>query len=158
MSENNDNVNIATENENNKWTIIDEISYRLEDLVLFYPSVVWAWNFIICFFYICVTWTIADIVSVDNLDLATEIFVVMLIILLVGLVLFYCCCKDDDNEFKPSALIFPIFAFLIGILVIIILPPILNILGAAILTGICIIGDGVYDFASFIATPILCIN
>ena len=100
MSDINDDAVVATEKENNRWTIIDEIGYRLEDLVLFYPGVVWACNFIICLFYIDVTLMISDIVSVDNLDLAIEIIVVMSIIFLVGLVLFVRCCLDDDDKIK----------------------------------------------------------
>ena len=163
MNETDDGAVVATEEKNNRWTIIDEIGDKLDDLVLYYPAVVWAWNFIVCLFYIGATWTISDIVSVDNLDLAIEILVVMAVILIVGLVLFYCCCRDNKyHELKQSAPIFPICAFPIGILGIIILPPILNILGAAIIsisgTGISIIGDGVTAFASFIATLILSIN
>ena len=145
-----DSTNIVAEKENNRWR-------------RFFEYAVIVWNSLIATFYgILVGWIL--IMVDDDTSLGLAIVAAWVIMTGAATHLFFWCCLDDDDKIKSPvlALIFPIFAFPIGILGLIVLSPILNILVTAIWTGICIIGDGisiigdgVADLASFIATPIM---
>lgn len=147
----------TTDKKNNMWR---RLSDKIEDLVIYYPRLVWAWNIIVCFCYILLSILVVTNIEADNTLLAFQVLGAMCIMFVAGVILFggYCISDYNYETFNTSALIFPICAFFIGILGLVFLPFIFDIIGAGIGAGINVICAGLIAFASFITSLVTIIN